>query len=293
MSAIRISYSVGENGKNHRNDVFAIQKALNLIIKSNLLTPLIPLKEDGIAGLKTKAAIRRFQQVLLRFPMPDGRIDPAGKTLEKLNSAISLSNQGASISKVNKMDSMLMPSTLLAGTFGCQNNAKQKFDFRLSGAVSDSVDLKSLTKEEFVRRVFEAAKKEELSSGVPAAITAAQAILETGYGGAVPTDMNTKKYSYNLFGIKGVGPAGSVAVYTHEVIDGKRIKIIGEFQAYNSFSESISGRTAFLKRNLRYKSLFDSKDPKKWAEGLQKAGYATDPNYAKTLISIMDLWNLI
>ena len=77
------------------------------------------------------------------------------------------------------------------------------------------------------------------------------------------------------------------------MIDGKRIKIIDKFQAYNSFAESISGRTTFLKRNIRYKSLFNSKDPKVWAEGLQKAGYATDPNYAKTLISIMNSWRLI
>ncbi|WP_331345942.1 glucosaminidase domain-containing protein [Cellvibrio sp. UBA7661] len=293
MSALRISYSVGENGKNYRSDVFVIQKALNLVIKSNMLAPLIPLKEDGVAGQKTKAAIRRFQQVLVRFPIPDGRIDPTGKTLEKLNSTILTAKQDASISKTSKIESMLTPSTLLAGTFGSQNNTSQNFDLCLSGAVSESVDLKSLTKEEFVRRVFEAAKKEELSSGVPAAVTAAQAILETGYGGAVPTDINTKKYSYNLFGIKGVGTAGSVNVYTHEVIDGKRIKIIDKFQAYNSFAESISGRTTFLKRNIRYKSLFNSKDPKVWAEGLQKAGYATDPNYAKTLISIMNSWRLI
>ena len=158
-----------------------------------MLAPLIPLKEDGVAGQKTKAAIRRFQQVLVRFPIPDGRIDPTGKTLEKLNSTILTAKQDASISKTSKIESMLTPSTLLAGTFGSQNNTSQNFDLCLSGAVSESVDLKSLTKEEFVRRVFEAAKKEELSSGVPAAVTAAQAILETGYGGAVPTDINTKK----------------------------------------------------------------------------------------------------
>ena len=293
MSVIRISYSVGENGKNHRPDVFAIQKALNLVIKGNLLSPQIPLKEDGVAGQKTKAAIRLFQQALLRFSIPDGRIDPSGRTLEKLNSTILLSKQSLSVRNPDKMESRLAPSALLSGAFGSQSRINKNLNIRPNGAVSENVDLQSLTKDEFVRRVFEAAKKEELSSGVPAAVTAAQAILETGFGKSVPTDMNTKKYSYNLFGIKGAGTAGSVDVYTHEVVDGKRIKIIGRFQAYNSFAESISGRTNFLKRNLRYKFLFNSKDPKVWAEGLQKAGYATDPNYAKTLISIMNSWRLI
>ncbi len=105
--------------------------------------------------------------------------------------------------------------------------------------------------------------------------------------------VDTKQYSYNLFGIKGIGSAGSVSVYTHEVIGGKRIKIIDKFQAYHSFSESISGRTNFLTKNKRYKFLFDTTDPIEWAEGLQKAGYATDPNYAKLLISIMKYWKLI
>jgi hypothetical protein len=87
--------------------------------------------------------------------------------------------------------------------------------------------------------------------------------------------------------------AGSVSVYTHEVINGARIKIIDKFQAYHSFEGSIAGRTLFLTQNRRYKVLFEETDPKAWAEGLLKQGYATDPNYAKTLISIMELWKLI
>lgn len=287
----RIACSVGENGKNQRSDVVVIQRALNCIIKRNLLIPLLPLKEDGIAGKSTKAAIRLFQQVSLRLLAPDGRIDPGGRTLAKLNSIISPPKQDPSSSNVSKIDFMKLSSPLLSASIARQGNGN--FDLLLKGAGSDEVDFRTLTKGDFVRKVFEAAQKEALSSGVPAAVTAAQAILETGYGKAVPTDINTKRYSYNLFGIKGVGTVGSVDIYTHEVINGKRVKIIDKFQAYNSFAESIAGRTAFLKKNMRYRFLFNSKDPKVWAEGLQKAGYATDPNYAKSLISIMDSWKLI
>lgn len=290
MSAVRIMFSVGENGKNQRSDVLAIQKALNYVIKCNFLPPLIPLKEDGVAGKNTKAAIRRFQQVSVRLLNPDGRIDPGGKTLGKLNSVILTDKQKTSSLK-SKVDLMAVPNVLLSGSIRQPDN--KKFDFHIKGSLPDNVDFRSLSKEDFVRKVYDAAQKESLTSGVPAAVTAAQAILETGYGKSVPTDINTKKYSYNLFGIKGVGTAGSVSVYTHEVISGERIKIVDKFQAYNSFSESISGRTKFLKQNMRYKSLFSSTDPKVWAEGLQKAGYATDPNYGKTLISIMESWKLI
>lgn len=287
----RIACSVGENGKNQRPDVIAIQTALNCIIKRNLLTPLTPLKEDGIAGKNTKAAIRLFQQVSLRPFIPDGRIDPGGKTLAKLNSIISAPKQDFSSSNVSKIDFMKVSSPLLSGLINQQDRGN--FNPPMKGTVSNNVDFRSLTKDDFVRKVFDAAQKEALISGVPAAVTAAQAILETGYGRAVPTDINTKRYSYNLFGIKGVGTVGSVDIYTHEVINGKRVRIIDKFQAYNSFSESIAGRTAFLKKNMRYKFLFNSKDPKAWAEGLQKAGYATDPNYAQNLISIMESWKLI
>lgn len=291
MSGVRIMYSVGESGKNQRSDVVAIQKALNCIIKCNLLTPLIPLKEDGVAGKVTKSAIRRFQQVSMSMVMPDGRIDPSGKTLDKLNSMVLSSKRQVGASAESKIDLLKVSSVLLSGASRQTDNAK--FSISVKSALSGDVNFGVLAKEDFVKKVFEAAKRESLISGVPAAVTAAQAILETGYGKSVPTDINTKKYSYNLFGIKGVGTAGAVDVYTHEVINGKRIKIIDKFQAYNSFSESITGRTKFLKQNIRYKFLFTTKDPKKWAEGLQKAGYATDPNYAKSLISIMESWKLI
>ncbi|MFZ5640855.1 MAG: glucosaminidase domain-containing protein [Bacillota bacterium] len=150
-----------------------------------------------------------------------------------------------------------------------------------------------LSKKEFVEAVFKAAPNDEQKTGVPAAITTAQAILESNYGKSVPTDVNSGKYSYNLFGIKGKGPAGSVSSWTHEVVNGKRIKVLADFRAYNNFEESIQGHSEFLQKNKRYKSLFNSSDPVEWAKGLQNAGYATDPNYADKLIKIMEDWNLI
>ncbi|PWC09214.1 glycoside hydrolase family 73 protein, partial [Brenneria corticis] len=151
----------------------------------------------------------------------------------------------------------------------------------------------SPTKKEFVKKVYAAALEEEKKTGVPAAVTTAQAILETGYGKSVPTDINTGKYSYNLFGIKAHGSPNYVENWTHENINGKRVKIIDKFAAYDSYEESIAGRSEFLRKNKRYQSLFESKDPKVWAQGLQDKGYATDPDYAKKLISIMNSQELL
>ncbi|MGK2895212.1 glycoside hydrolase family 73 protein [Klebsiella michiganensis] len=146
---------------------------------------------------------------------------------------------------------------------------------------------------EFVNYVFEVAKENEAVSSVPAAITTAQAILETGYGKSVPTDINSGKYSYNIFGIKAHGSPDYVEDYTHEVVDGKRIKIIDKFASYNSYHDSITGRADFFKNNNRYHFLFKNMDPIEWAHGLQRAGYATDPNYANSLISVIKTQGLI
>ncbi|MES2824557.1 MAG: glucosaminidase domain-containing protein [Pseudomonadota bacterium] len=303
MNEIRIAASVGENAKNNYCDVRTIQKALNQIVQQNILVPLGPLKEDGIAGRNTKLAIRQFQRVSLAMAAPDGRIDVGGKTLKQLNALIEATGKlnVNSILKANTCSSIKGSENQLASVFQQFNRIQYGL---LAGVITHKAqalnvssntnsDLRTLSKSEFVKQVFEEAKKEATKSEIPAAVTTAQAILETGYGKSVPTDMNTKQYSYNLFGIKGIGTAGSVTVYTHEVINGKRIKILDKFQAYHSFSESISGRTKFLTKNKRYKHLFDITDPKKWAEGLQKAVYATDPNYAKLLITIMTSWKLI
>jgi flagellum-specific peptidoglycan hydrolase FlgJ len=146
---------------------------------------------------------------------------------------------------------------------------------------------KNFTRSEFVTFVYESAKESQAVSRVPAEITAAQAILETGYGKSVPIDVNTGIYSYNLFGIKAHGHPEFVEIYTHEYEGGVKVKILDKFRAYDSFEDSISGRADFFVKNKRYHSLFESSDPVLWAQGLQDKGYATDPKYAYKLISIM------
>lgn len=212
---------------------------------------------------------------------------PSTNTLGRSNFCIHGGKEAGSAGCIDLTDKM----DDFASFFSSQSNDLTLI-VRYAGSQTETKDLRNLSKDEFVKSVHASAKKDELTSGVPAAVTTAQACLETGYGKSVPTDIETGKYSYNLFGIKGTGTAGSVKVWTHEVINGERIKIKDDFQAYNSFEESISGRSGFFKKNKRYHHLFDSKDPDEWAEGLQKAGYATDPEYASKLISIMNKWSL-
>jgi len=147
-------------------------------------------------------------------------------------------------------------------------------------------------REAFVQSIYSAAQNEQATSGVPAAITTAQAIQETGYGRRVPIDIHTGEYSYNLFGVKARGDQEYVTSWTHENVDGRSVSTLAKFASYGSFDESISGHTSFLTTNQRYAQLFNSTDPVQWAAGLQQAHYATDPNYATKLINVMRQWNL-
>ena len=133
------------------------------------------------------------------------------------------------------------------------------------------------------------AKASMQQTGVPASVTLAQAILETGWGGS--TIGNAK----NLFGIKGTGPAGTTVVSTQECYDGTYVTIKDGFRMYNTWQESIDDH-ANLVSNGRYKSAWDNyqstHDADAFARGIHQAGYATSPTYADNLISLMKQYNL-
>ncbi|EOW6845043.1 glycoside hydrolase family 73 protein [Cronobacter sakazakii] len=117
--------------------------------------------------------------------------------------------------------------------------------------------------------------------------------IRSGIWKVCTTDIISKKYSHNIFGIKAHGNPDYVEDYTHEVENGVRVRIVDKFQAYDSYETSINGRAEFFQKNPRYHFLFNSNDPIEWASGLQRAGYATDPNFANSLISVMRRQGLI
>ena len=144
----------------------------------------------------------------------------------------------------------------------------------------------------FVNVIYFYAVLDEYQTGVPAAASTVQAILESSYGRSVPVDEESKRYSYNLFGIKGAGSAGSVACLTHEETKGKLIKVVQKFRAYRTYQESIFDHGAFLKRYQRYRKAFQTKKPDVFLWQIAKAGYATDSNYAAKLLKILVYWGL-
>ncbi|URI06024.1 flagellar assembly peptidoglycan hydrolase FlgJ [Aquincola tertiaricarbonis] len=139
--------------------------------------------------------------------------------------------------------------------------------------------------QEFVDRVTADAKAAEASTGIPAAFMISQAALETGWG-KKEIKMADGSNSFNLFGIKAgsnwKGPTTEIT--TTEFINGKATKVKASFRAYSSYEEAFSDYAKLMKESPRYQNVVASgSSAHGFANSLQKAGYATDPQYAEKL----------
>jgi flagellar protein FlgJ len=138
---------------------------------------------------------------------------------------------------------------------------------------------------EFVARHTEAANRAEAVTGIPAAFMVAQAAHETGWG-RKEIRMADGSNSFNLFGIKASADwKGPVArITTTEVVDGQPRKTVQAFRAYSSYEDSFADYARLMKTSPRYRDVVASAgDAQRFAQGLQSAGYATDPAYADKL----------
>lgn len=146
-----------------------------------------------------------------------------------------------------------------------------------SGRRSESFD----SPEQFVERLMPLAERAAQALGVDPRVLVAQAALETGWGRSIIRDGAGS--SNNLFNIKaGSGWDGErVAVQTMEYRDGLPQPERAEFRAYASLEHSLNDYVQFIQNNPRYESaLKQSGNPVAYLQELQRAGYATDPEYA-------------
>ena len=137
----------------------------------------------------------------------------------------------------------------------------------------------------FVRQHQEAAQAAEAASGIPASFMIAQAAHETGWGRKEIRNPDGSS-AHNLFGIKAGanwnGPTTDVT--TTEYIGGVARKVVQKFRAYASYAESFADYAKLMANNPRYQKVVSAgSNAQAFAQGLQKAGYATDPAYADKL----------
>lgn len=140
-----------------------------------------------------------------------------------------------------------------------------------------------ITPQEYIDTYKNIAIKKMQEHGIPASITLAQGMLESGNGNSMLT-----KNANNHFGIKCHGWDGPGYYMDDDAEDEC-------FRKYKKAEQSFEDHSTFLTTRARYKFIFDDcqvTDYKCWAKGLKKAGYATNPKYADLLITIIERNNL-
>lgn len=137
----------------------------------------------------------------------------------------------------------------------------------------------------FIQTVAAGAQKGWDDYRVPASVTIAQAILETGWGSS---ELSSKYHNY--FGIKcgtvkSPYQSGCVDMLTTEYrSDGTKYTVVDSFRTYANPDMSMIDHGHFLTANSRYAPAFEfASEPVKFADAMHRAGYATDPNYASKL----------
>ncbi|MDZ7321356.1 flagellar assembly peptidoglycan hydrolase FlgJ [Kosakonia sacchari] len=125
-------------------------------------------------------------------------------------------------------------------------------------------------------------------SGVPHHLILAQAALESGWGQRQITRENGEP-SFNIFGVKATpgwkGPTTEITTTEYE--NGEAVKVKAKFRVYSSYLEALSDYVGMLTRNKRYSAVTTAATAEQGAQALQNAGYATDPNYARKLTSMI------
>ncbi len=135
----------------------------------------------------------------------------------------------------------------------------------------------------YVNRYSDMAVDQMQRYGIPASITLAQGLCESGAG-----QSRLATEAHNHFGIKvGTGWTGKYIVIADDRPDDR-------FRVYRTDDESYEDHSRFLSRQPRYRSLFSLShtDYRGWAHGLKRCGYATNPRYAEMLIGVIERYNL-
>jgi flagellar protein FlgJ len=145
----------------------------------------------------------------------------------------------------------------------------------------------------FVSRMWDHATAVQQATGIPAQFVLAQAALESGWGAREIRD-SAGFPTYNLFGIKaGSGWTGrTVDAVTTEYDNGVGKKVVEKFRAYNNYSEAFRDWAQLIAGNKRYAEVVESgqagTNGSGFANGLARAGYATDPDYGSKLARVID-----
>jgi flagellar protein FlgJ len=143
--------------------------------------------------------------------------------------------------------------------------------------------------QEFLDRMKAHAQEASQATGIPARFLLGQAALESGWGKREIRATDGSQ-SFNVFGVKAgrnwTGP--TVQVMTTEYVDGAPRKVMQKFRAYASYADAFKDYASLMQGSRRYAAVLKQTDSAGFAYGLQRAGYATDPQYGQKLTQILN-----
>ncbi|NQY86523.1 MAG: flagellar assembly peptidoglycan hydrolase FlgJ [Colwellia sp.] len=222
----------------------------------------------------------------------DGNLEQIRKSAKQAKLQLQTNND-SDLSTVNFL-SASTPMAKFQSNDSIDNVSVTKIPFAISDVnqTKTSVNFSSPSFSEpkdFVSALIEPAKSVQEKIGVPFQVIIAQAALETGWGQKIIKDQNGSS-SNNLFNIKAdngwVG--ASIQKESLEFEQGAMVKKSSPFRAYQSLTESVNDYVSFLTDNDRYQeALQNPSDVEHFVHSLQKAGYATDPQYANKIMATL------
>ncbi|MBI5626181.1 MAG: flagellar assembly peptidoglycan hydrolase FlgJ [Nitrosomonadales bacterium] len=249
-----------------------------------------------------KAAAQQFESIFLNMMLKsmrdatpqDGMFDSeqtrmfTGMLDQQL--AQSMSSRGVGLADV--MVKQLGRST--GGQTGSEERPSQSSALSPLPSAASPTAHNDNVQHDFINRMLPYATQASRASGVPPQLMLGQAALESGWGRR-EIHMADGSNSYNLFGIKaGAGWNGKVAeVMTTEYENGVAHKQVEKFRAYSSYTEAFQDYANMISNNARYADVLQQGgDATGMAQAIQKAGYATDPEYAGKLAQVIGQMNL-
>lgn len=241
-------------------------------------------------SLFMREMIKSMREATLKSGLLDGAQGDLGTDLLDQQLSVQLSGQNGGLSDaIARQLAQAMgvapaapgasaPSTLSLGATGGRKAAAASATPAATGPAPAGRD-------DFVQHLSSTAERVAQDSGIPAAFMLGQAGHETGWGKSTIKNADGSD-SFNLFGIKaGKGWTGKVAeVTTTEYVDGVPRKVVAKFRAYDSYEDSFRDYARLINDNPRYgQARSQTGSAQAYATALQKAGYATDPQYARKL----------
>lgn len=144
----------------------------------------------------------------------------------------------------------------------------------------------------FIEKIAPQAQELQQGYGVLPSIIIGQAILESNWGkSSLAADYN------NLFGVKAGENQKSVSLETKEFYNEQWVTIKGDFRVYDSWADSLDDHTKLFVNGTtwnpaQYEKVLTAQNYQEAAQALQDSGYATDPDYAQKIISVIESYSL-